>query len=726
MQRSPLALVLAAALGVGASLQVAPALAQQGASTTVMPIRTGASSIGGTFGVRLAVYDRQSFEISWNRVPNAASYRVQVGDRTVQENGALSRYVSGVNLSGGFDYTLTALDRAGAALAVQRFRVQPASGTQLVALGGTGAPTTPTVPATPTAPTSPAAPTTQTTGPIRTGTSDIGGDFPVRLAVYDARSFELFWERVPNAVRYRLSRGGQVVQESDGLSRYVAGIDGSASFAYTLVALDRSGTALRSTSFTVAPRGAAQLVAGGGTGTPTGPATPATPATPTTGGPIRTGQTTLAGDISVRLAVYDARSYELFWARVPGAVRYRLSRDGAVVQESDAVSRFVAGADLTRRFGYALAALDRSGAALRTVRFTVAPRDAPQLVATGGGANIPTTPTTPTAPGGTGDSPFLPAALAAPLLASIEPGSPLSVANHETFVRAFYDIAEPRVLGSLLRRTERLQAELRDAVAGADSRFVAESTTAAGGTVFACPDGGTVEVAFEGAGTSAPRSTLDFRRCTIGDDTLSGITREGLPDGRSVGTDRTFGGYGFPVLLYPFNGEADGLGAEGERFTVETATGLTTTIFGRVRRFSGDIGGGVTFTSLNWRGNWRLARPGASLLVTNLYADSVRYSEGSDEGDRVKPYFVARGTVTNDREIEAINQSDFADFRRAGFGLSGDQVFRDAAGGIMNVIAGPDSETGEQRTRVRIDTDGVILNRALPAELAAERYLTGR
>ena len=437
----------------------------------------------------------------------------------------------------------------------------------------------------------------------------------------------------------------------------------------------------------------------------------------------------------MRLAVYDARSYELFWERVPGAVRYRLSRGASVVQASDAVSHFVAGADSARRFAYTLEALDRGGDVLRTARFTVALRGNPQLVATGGGTGVPVTPTDPTAPGGADDSLFLPAALAAPLLAPIEPGSPLSVANHETFVRAFYDIAAPDVLDNLLRQVERVQSELRDAAAGADSRFVAESAAPAQGganeLVFACPDGGRVRAVLDDAAVPASDSDslMRFERCVLGDDTLSGITREvPIENGLFAGFDsRTFGGYRLDVRLYPFMDEAVGLGDEGERFTVETEAGLSTTVFGRVAERSSAFPDGFTQDSRNWRGNWRLDRAQATLLVTDLHADDVRYSDDTEEGDRIKPYFVARGTVTNGREVTTINQSTFVEIRRSGGGASGMQVFRDAEGGIMDLVADAGFEGGGgQQTRVRIDTDGVILNRALPAELEATRYLVGR
>ena len=138
MIRSPITLALVAALGVGASLSPVPTFAQQ-ASPSAASIRTGSSALDGAFGVRLAVYDRRSFEISWSRIPGAVTYRVRVGDRTVQENGAVSRYVANVDLSGGFDYSLTALGPLG-----QRRSPRASSGSsrrpdpQLVGTGESG------------------------------------------------------------------------------------------------------------------------------------------------------------------------------------------------------------------------------------------------------------------------------------------------------------------------------------------------------------------------------------------------------------------------------------------------------------------------------------------------------------------------------------------------------------------------------------------------------------
>ncbi len=346
-----------------------------------------------------------------------------------------------------------------------------------------------------------------------------------------------------------------------------------------------------------------------------------------------------------------------------------------------------------------------------------------------------------TDPTGEQTSVLLPAALAAPVLAEIEPGSPLSVANHEKFVRAFYDIAEPRVLNNLLRQISLIQAELQAAMLGADSRFVAESVTSienGEGSVaeFACPDGGTVGAVFNDDGSDVSRILMNFRLCTLGRDRLSGVTfevqnSEVRPLDPVVSfTDRTFGGYTLETRLYPFMEEALGLGDEGEQFTVVTEAGLGTSIFGRVI---------VEFLNSSdprqltrrWRGNWSLKSPVSSLFVTDLHSDVIRRPENtsSRDGNVSKPYFVASGTVTNGREITAINHSDFREVVRLGVGMSGIQFFQDARGGLMNLIGESietDNETREQQTRVRIDTEGVILNRVLPAELELTPFLSGQ
>ena len=209
--------------------------------------------------------------------------------------------------------------------------------------------------------------------PDLSGPGEIAGPVGLRLSVYDARSFELFWNRVPGAIAYRLELDGLTVHEGDGVSHYrVADTDLSDDIDGVLNALDAAGEAVAERRFRISPGAAAPLVA-------TDDAAPAAPPfdDPSMSGPDADDPDADGADgaLAVRLAAYDARSFELFWERVPGAVRYRLSRDGRVVQEGDGVSRYVAGVDAPSRLDYALVALDAAGETLGAVRFAVASRE---------------------------------------------------------------------------------------------------------------------------------------------------------------------------------------------------------------------------------------------------------------------------------------------------------------------------------------------------------------
>ena len=736
MSRSPVALALVAALGSAAFLTPIPALAQQATPSASSPVRTGSSSIGGAFGVRLSVYDARSFELSWNRIPNAAVYRVQVGTRTVQENGATSRYVGNVDLSGGFDYTLTALDRSGTVLATQRFRVQPAQATQLVAAGGgtmtPAGPATPAAPANPTSPSTPPAagtspptnlrlavysataaelfwqpgtfvdrneirrdgvliatldggalrsyfdasrqpgrsyvyevtaingagpasatiggtggtgtptapanpmapvgPTNPAAGPIRTGASTIGGDIPVRLAVYDARSYELFWERVPGAATYRLSQSGQVVQESSGVSRFVTGVNGAASFAYTLVALDRSGDAIRSTSFTVSPSAAVQLALGGSGSTPTNPGTNPTSPPAVNDGPIRTGQTSLPGDLDVRLSVYDARAYELFWFRVPGATRYRLSRDGRVVQESDATSFFVGDADSTRRYEYRLEVLDRSGRVLRERAFTVALRGAPQLIAADGGASAPTVPTSPATPTAPGQGQALPPQVQGRLAALFE------VAGGDA-LETVYAVADR--LNTLGQSGDLPLVSTTQVVFGTRTR-----------NTYACSRGGTLGVTNYQISGSGNQTDLEARSCAFGPLTVTGTFTRSQPPARgdnvSSATDTSYNVEGYR-LIDSRNGSTTTLG-RGVAITQEPGQ---TRVFGTDRRL-------LDASDLNVS-----AGSGTSYSATALQSDELGSLATAPAGERGLVVTIAglRDRRTGDARVETT-----ALLQREGFG----------------------------------------------------------
>lgn len=93
-----------------------------------------------------------------------------------------------------------------------------------------------------------------TAGTVTLGTSSFSGrSIDVQLAIYDKRSLELSWARVPDAVRYRLSRDGRVVQDDDGISCYTTGVNLGPRIDYTLEALDRLENVLRTQIFSVNP-----------------------------------------------------------------------------------------------------------------------------------------------------------------------------------------------------------------------------------------------------------------------------------------------------------------------------------------------------------------------------------------------------------------------------------------------------------------------------------------
>ena len=163
-----------------------------------------------------------------------------------------------------------------------------------------------------------------------------------------------------------------------------------------------------------------------------------------------------------------------------------------------------------------------------------------------------------------------------------------------------------------------------------------------------------------------------------------------------------------------------------QRFRVQPASATQLVVAGDAGTPSAPTSG-ATVNDGRCRGNWLLERGDARLLLTDLYADNADFTADGEDGDRVKPCFTASGTVTNGRRITSINQGDFVEVRQPGFGVAGQQVFSDAQGGVLDLTAGRSNLLGPdpdpQATRVRIDTDGVVLNRTLPAALEATPFL---
>lgn len=323
-----------------------------------------------------------------------------------------------------------------------------------------------------------------TDGPIRTGPSEIGGDIPVRLAVYDAQSFELSWERVPGATAYRLSRDGQVVQASNGVSRYLSGVDARASFRYALTALDRSGGTLATARFTVQPAAGVQLVAGA--------AAPTDPAAPPTGAvPAPTG---------VTARVYSSTAAELLWERAPASarvVRTEVSRDGVRLGSAPGNSFFDGSRDPARsRYAYELVAVAADGA-----------RSAPTTFPPGTGS-----------PGGP-DASGAPAEALERVAEAFELGAGVGL-------DAMYAAAE-----RVLSRPGSVPGFARVATDG-------QASQGAAGT-WSCPNGGTVRVSPATVGSDGDGTTvsLDATDCGFGDVRVTGdfegtfdLVRPSLPE----------------------------------------------------------------------------------------------------------------------------------------------------------------------------------------------------
>lgn len=211
----------------------------------------------------------------------------------------------------------------------------------------------------------------------------------LRGIAYSRTAFEFFWDRqsVPG-LRYRVLLDGTLLQQTDGISAYVGGLERGREYQVEIITVDAAGN-------TSAPA-VATLTSGSGStpGTVTVGATasPGTPA-PSGGAP--------AAPAGLRIDVYSNTAAELFWERpaaTSGVVRYRVQRDGDVVRETAGISYFDATRTPGQRHRYEVVALNAAGQA-----------SSPSVVIGDGGSSGPvvppvtppvTPPTTPTTPSG--------------------------------------------------------------------------------------------------------------------------------------------------------------------------------------------------------------------------------------------------------------------------------------------------------------------------------------
>jgi len=201
---------------------------------------------------------------------------------------------------------------------------------------------------------------------------------------YSSGSGEIFWARPSTfGLQYEVRLDGDVLATTVGTSHYLRGLAKGRAYTYEIVALDGRGR--RSAPATVTLSGI-KGESSGGTG-PTTAAPPIASADPAlssagSGGTITRASTSVPGNLEVRLDVYGRRSYELFWERVSGIPRYRLSSDdGEVVQDAAGTSRYFRRVDTSLETVYRIEAINRDGRTVRETRVLVAPARSAQLAA---------------------------------------------------------------------------------------------------------------------------------------------------------------------------------------------------------------------------------------------------------------------------------------------------------------------------------------------------------
>ena len=134
----------------------------------------------------------------------------------------------------------------------------------------------------------------------------------LRGETYSSSAIELFWERLPSAVRYELTLPGDVLT-TDGTSQFFDGLQPSTNYYYAIQAIDGSGAVIATDSLTITTNGGAPSDSAG-----------------------------LLSELSG--SVYSSSALELFWAAdaaaANGDLKFEVYRDGALVSETDGRSFF--------------------------------------------------------------------------------------------------------------------------------------------------------------------------------------------------------------------------------------------------------------------------------------------------------------------------------------------------------------------------------------------------
>ncbi len=155
----------------------------------------------------------------------------------------------------------------------------------------------------------------------------------LRGEVYGSKALEIFWNRLPGASRYRVSRNSELVLETQGISFFESALEGGTSYEYSVVAVDSAGSELASGSVTLKTR------------------------------PGVTSQPTAVISL-LEGAVYSSSAVEIFWQlseSVTGIKGFDVKRDGVLVDSNDGRSFFEEGLSPSTKYVYEVTAFDDSG-----------------------------------------------------------------------------------------------------------------------------------------------------------------------------------------------------------------------------------------------------------------------------------------------------------------------------------------------------------------------------
>jgi len=194
---------------------------------------------------------------------------------------------------------------------------------------------------------------------------------------------------------------------------------------------------------------------------------------------------------------------------------------------------------------------------------------------------------------------------------------------------------------------------------------------------------------------------------------------------------RRFGGFvysGGSTGSNQFTDHPEGFGEANEQFTIANSSGVTALLYAQQSYTYKDSS--RDYPLQRWHGNWRLQKDDRSLTINNMNIRVLNELEPSSLDARtfVEPYFTLTGTVTNGRTITAFNQLSILEMEQIGSLRFGNQNLTDEEGGILDLYFDIEQfqQDGVSTNAIRIDTDGQVLDEALPLtdEMSALRSNT--